>query len=324
MANFKHISIDGTLYDAVPAGSYVTGVKGSAESTYRTGNVNLSKTNVGLGNVPNVTTNNQTPTFSQASTRDNLVSGEKLSVLFGKIMKWFADLKTVAFTGAYSDLSGQPTIPTVNNATLTIQKNGTNVQTFTANASSNKTANITVPTKTSELTNDSGYITNAGVTGVKGNSESSYRTGNVNITKANIGLGSVGNFKAVSTSANQGLTATEQTNARTNIGINKSSTSTTLIDSHLNSAYGVSAIKIYDIVYVYTILNSSANLKAGTHLFTLPAGYRPSSIIQSIMGARDTYPITVYIDTDGKAYLAGAGSDIVAGKYYSGPIIFVL
>ena len=50
-------------------------------------------------------------------------------------------------------------IPTVNNATLTIQKNGTTVNTFTANASSNVTANITVPTKTSDLTNDDGFIT---------------------------------------------------------------------------------------------------------------------------------------------------------------------
>lgn len=49
-------------------------------------------------------------------------------------------------------------IPTVNNATLTIQKNGATVQTFTANAASNKTANITVPTKTSDLTNDSGFL----------------------------------------------------------------------------------------------------------------------------------------------------------------------
>ena len=48
--------------------------------------------------------------------------------------------------------------PTVNNGTLTIQKNGTNVQTFSANQSGNATANITVPTKTSELTNDSGYV----------------------------------------------------------------------------------------------------------------------------------------------------------------------
>lgn len=49
-------------------------------------------------------------------------------------------------------------IPTVNDATLTIQKNGTNVETFTANASSNKTANITVPTNTSDLVNNSGFI----------------------------------------------------------------------------------------------------------------------------------------------------------------------
>lgn len=158
MADVQHFDIDGTTIDVIPAGSYVTGVKGSNESTYRTGNVNLSKTNVGLGNVPNVTTNNQTPTFTQASTRANIASGEKLTVLFGKIMRWFADLKTVALTGAYSDLSGLPTIPTVNNAALTIQKNGTTVKTFTANASTNVTANITVPTKTSELGNDSNFI----------------------------------------------------------------------------------------------------------------------------------------------------------------------
>lgn len=55
-------------------------------------------------------------------------------------------------------IQNKPTIPTVNNATLTIQKNGTSVATFTANASSNATANITVPTATSGLTNDSNFI----------------------------------------------------------------------------------------------------------------------------------------------------------------------
>ena len=66
---------------------------------------------------------------------------------------------TVATSGSYDDLSDKPTIPTVNNATLTIQKNGTTVKTFTANASSDVTCNITVPTKTSDLTNDSGFLT---------------------------------------------------------------------------------------------------------------------------------------------------------------------
>ena len=68
-------------------------------------------------------------------------------------------LSTVATSGSYNDLSNKPTIPTVNNATLTIQKNGTTVKTFTANASSDVTCNITVPTNTNELTNGSGFIT---------------------------------------------------------------------------------------------------------------------------------------------------------------------
>ena len=61
------------------------------------------------------------------------------------------------------------------------------------------------------------------VTGVKGSSESIYRRGNVNITKANVGLGNVGNFKAVSTVASQGLSDAEKANARKNIGAGTSS-----------------------------------------------------------------------------------------------------
>ncbi len=47
----------------------------------------------------------------------------------------------------------------IGNATLTIQKNGVVVDTFNANATSDKTINITVPTDTSDLTNNAGYIT---------------------------------------------------------------------------------------------------------------------------------------------------------------------
>ena len=76
-------------------------------------------------------------TFSQASSRANIASGEKFSTILGKIMKFFADLKTVAFSGSYNDLSNKPSIPAA--------------------------------------------------VAVKGNAESSYRTGNVNLTPANIG-----------------------------------------------------------------------------------------------------------------------------------------
>ena len=56
------------------------------------------------GDASNVTT-----VFTTATTRSNLTTKEKLSISFGKIAKWFSDLKTVAFSGSYNDLSNKPT-----------------------------------------------------------------------------------------------------------------------------------------------------------------------------------------------------------------------
>jgi len=50
--------------------------------------------------------------FTQAESRANIVSGENISTIFGKITKWFSDMKTVAFSGDYQDLSNKPDIPT--------------------------------------------------------------------------------------------------------------------------------------------------------------------------------------------------------------------
>ena len=107
------------------------------------------------------------PKFTQATTRANIESGEKYNTIFGKIRKFFTDLKTVAFSGSYDDLTdkpdipapqvnsdwdatsgvaeilNKPTIPTVNDGVLTIQQNGTTVGTFTANQSSDTTINLT-------------------------------------------------------------------------------------------------------------------------------------------------------------------------------------
>lgn len=46
---------------------------------------------------------------------------------------------------------------------------------------------------------------------------------NITLSKSDVGLGNVGNFKAVSTVANQGLDSIEQSNARANIGAGTSS-----------------------------------------------------------------------------------------------------
>ena len=47
----------------------------------------VTKNQIGLGNVPNVATNDQTPTYTEALSLSSLVSGEKTSVAFGKIAK---------------------------------------------------------------------------------------------------------------------------------------------------------------------------------------------------------------------------------------------
>ena len=107
----------------------------------------VTKAQVGLGNVDNTS-----DLAKPISTATQTALNAKANI---------ADLATVATSGSYNDLSDKPTIPTVNNATLTIQKNGTTVQTFTANQSTNATANISVPTKTSDITNDSGFITSS-------------------------------------------------------------------------------------------------------------------------------------------------------------------
>ena len=61
-----------------------------------------------------------------------------------------------------------PSQATVNNATLTIQKNGTTVQTFTANSATDTTANITVPTAMADLSDSSSYVLHRGQEFVEG------------------------------------------------------------------------------------------------------------------------------------------------------------
>lgn len=47
----------------------------------------VTKTQVGLGNVPNVATNDQTPTYSESAALTQLSSGEKLSAALGKLAR---------------------------------------------------------------------------------------------------------------------------------------------------------------------------------------------------------------------------------------------
>lgn len=134
---------------------------------------------------------NVTSTFTQASERANIVTGEKLSTILGKIAKFFADLKPVAFTGKYSDLTGLPTIPTVTNdltnelkeqydaayahsqvahAPADAEKNViVGVQVNNADVtvdSATRKVNITVPTTVAQLSDASDYAKKADIANV--------------------------------------------------------------------------------------------------------------------------------------------------------------
>lgn len=128
-------------------------------------NANLKKIDEQMKTRENATDALQEPEFTVADKRENIASKEKMQKILGKIAKFFTDLKTVAFTGNYKDLSNKPTsLP------------ASDVSAWAKESTKPK------------------------------------------YTKAEVGLGNVGNFKAVSTVASQGLTNTEKSNARANIG----------------------------------------------------------------------------------------------------------
>ena len=72
---------DGTLTGAV-----------STHTNNKSNPHGVTKSQVGLSNVPNVATNDQTPSYTAASSLTALSSGEKLSVAFGKLAKAVSDL----------------------------------------------------------------------------------------------------------------------------------------------------------------------------------------------------------------------------------------
>lgn len=107
--------------------------------------------------------NNAKVTFTEAEERTNIESQETMSTLFGKIKKWFTDLKTVAFTGSYMDLSNKPDIPTktseLSNDSGFLTSVPSEYVTDTELDGKGYALASDIPTKTSELTNDSNFLT---------------------------------------------------------------------------------------------------------------------------------------------------------------------
>lgn len=96
----------------------------------------VTKSQIGLGNVPNVATNDQTPTFAIPTKTESITSGEKLGLMFGKIARAILDLishlanknnphnVTASQVGAAKS-SHTHSSSDINSGTLLVQRGGT-------------------------------------------------------------------------------------------------------------------------------------------------------------------------------------------------------
>lgn len=136
--------------------------------------------------------------FTEAGTRQNIASGDTFATILGKIKKFFTDLKAVAFSGSYNDLTDKPTIPTatsdlVNDSDFVSDASYVHTDENFTSAEKTKLSGIesgaevnvqsdwneadntaddyiknkpSIPTNTSDLNNDSGFLTSADVSTV--------------------------------------------------------------------------------------------------------------------------------------------------------------
>lgn len=159
---------------------------------------------LGASDVGAVATSDVTQTLGTSTTKvpsEKAVADALSGAGAGDMLKATYDpTGSVEQAGGIPDyVAGQ--LPTVNDATLTIQKNGAAVGTFTANASANKSINITMDKGDVGLSNVDNVKQYSAdnpppypVTSVAG------KTGAVTLTKANVGLGNVDNVKQYSAS----------------------------------------------------------------------------------------------------------------------------
>ena len=135
----------------------------------KTGAVVLGASDVGA-----ISTGNISQTLGVSTTKvpsEKAVSDALSSAGFGDMLK-----STYDPTGSVATAGGIPDYVEANGGKIdTIKVNGT------AQAITDKTVNITVPTKTSDITNDSGYLTSAPVTSVNS------KTGDVVLTANDVG-----------------------------------------------------------------------------------------------------------------------------------------
>lgn len=101
-----------------------------------------------------------TVAFTSSSNRILPATGEALDIIVGKVIKYLSDLKTVAFTGSYNDLTNKPTqvvkyatgTLTAGSTTATVSYTGTFVGASVIDASTGEKVAVDVDTSTNKAT----------------------------------------------------------------------------------------------------------------------------------------------------------------------------
>jgi len=136
-----NITVPTTVAELTDASNYVQTSR-TINSKALSSNVTLTLDDIADGTNRSIPTVNNSTITIKKNTND---TGDTFTTNNATTKTINLGLSTVATSGSYNDLSDKPTIPTVNNATLTISKGGTDntgSTTFSANASSNVTINL--------------------------------------------------------------------------------------------------------------------------------------------------------------------------------------
>lgn len=218
---------DTRLTDARKASDVSAWAKSSTKPSY-------TKSEVGLGNVDNTSDTSKPVSTAQQTAIDaayanaNKYTDKKVADLIGSAPETMDTLEEIA-----AAIQKNKDVEKALNEAIDKKANQTELDTHTGNSTIHITA--------SERTNWNAAKTHADSAHARTDAtkvEKSTTNGNIKIngtettvythpgsgtnphgtTKSDVGLGNVGNFKAVSTVASQGLTDTEKSNARANIG----------------------------------------------------------------------------------------------------------
>lgn len=160
-----------------------TKVKGSSETDYREGDVNINPTNIGLGSVNNTSDKDKPVSTAQQKAIDvayansNKYTDQKIANLINGAPETMDTLKEIS-----DAISKSKSTEEALNKAIGTKANQTELDTHTGN----DTIHITASEREK-------WNKNGGVIGVRGSAESDYKTGQVTISKEDIGLGNVDN-----------------------------------------------------------------------------------------------------------------------------------